>query len=179
MREGQRRAETLAFILSDHLVRTVSGIDTTLNQVAVAAGRLGGSNTQNDAWDPLLKAAKSGVSEIAILAVADAAGVIRHATLPSLVGQTRGEGFLFRRLASDPQAGLVADRPMRGMTSGQWIIPFGRRLLDAKGQFTGAVVATLEPERLRQFYRTIDVGRSGFISVLHPEQQVLFREPSA
>ena len=178
VREGQRRAETLAFILSDHLVRTVSGIDTTLNQVALVGSQLGGSSAQSETWDPVLKAAKSGVSGIAVLAVVDEKGVIRHSTLPPLIGQTRADGFLFRRLASDPPVGLVADRPMRGRISGQWIIPFGRRLPDASGRFAGAIVATLEPERLRQFYRTIDVGRGGFISVMHPEQQVLFREPS-
>ena len=39
-------------------------------------------------------------------------------------------------------------------------------------------MATLEPERLRDFYRTIDVGKKGYIWVMHPVWGVLFREPS-
>src|SRR5262249_8250192 len=136
-------------------------------------------NAENAAWEPALEAAKSGVSGIAILAVADATGVIRHATIPSLIGQSRANTFLFRRLSTDPAAELLADRPLRRPDSGQWIIPFGRRLVDQDGKFMGVVVATLEPERLRQFYRTIATGRGGIISVLHPEQLVLFREPSS
>src|SRR3954466_13524472 len=62
VREGQRRAETLAFILGDHLTRTVSGIDTTLNQLALVGRRMGGSGGEGVAWDPVLEAAKSGVS---------------------------------------------------------------------------------------------------------------------
>jgi PAS domain S-box-containing protein len=179
VRQGQRRAETLAFILGDHLVRTVSGIDTTLSQLVLAGGRLGGSSAEDAAWRPVLEAAKSGVSGIAILAVADESGVIRHATLPALIGQSRADTYLFRRLSTDAAAGLVADRPLRGRVSGQWVIPFGRRLVSQDGKFIGVLVATLEPERLRQFYRTIATGRDGFISVLHPEQLVLFREPSS
>ena len=58
------------------------------------------------------------------------------------------------------------------------VIPFGRKLQGADGKFAGALVATLEPERLRDFYRTIDVGTKGYIWVMHPVWGVLFREPS-
>ena len=177
--EGQRRAETLAFILGDHLVRTVSGIDTTLAELALIGSRVGGSTADSEAWGPLLETAKSGVSGIAVLVIADETGVIRHSTLPLLIGQSRADGFLFRRLSTDPGAGLVVDKPLRGLASGQWVIPFGRRLVNSEGKFSGIVVATLEPGRLREFYRTIDIGRGGLVSVLHPEQAVLFREPSA
>src|SRR5262249_9545756 len=37
----------------------------------------------------------------------------------------------------------------------------------------------LEAEQLREFYRSVDVGPHGFISVLHPQGIVLFSEPSA
>ena len=179
MNDGARRAENLAFILSDHLARTVSGIDTTLSQIALVGTRVGGPAADDGAWDTVLEAAKSGVSGIAVLAIVDEAGTIRHSTLKQIVGQSRADTFLFRRLSADPGIGLVADNPLRGRLTGQWVIPFGRRLTGPQGQFTGIVVATLEPERLRNFYRTIDVGSRGFISVLHPEKSVLFREPSS
>jgi PAS domain S-box-containing protein len=176
--EGERRAETLALILGDHLARTIGGVDTTLKQLALVGGRLGGSSAAGAAWDPVLQAARSGASGIAVLAVSDAAGIIRHATLPVLIGQSRADTFLFRQLADNPAAGLVVDKPFRGRVSGQWVIPFGRRLVDADGKFAGFVVATLEPGQLRQFYRTLDIGRGGVISVLHPDRAVLVREPS-
>jgi PAS domain S-box-containing protein len=58
------------------------------------------------------------------------------------------------------------------------VIPFGRKLEGPDGKFAGALVATLEPERLRGFYRAIDVGKKGYIWVMHPVWGVLFREPS-
>jgi PAS domain S-box-containing protein len=173
LREGQRRAETLAFILGEHLERTISGIDTTLRQLAL----VGGSGAE--ARDLLLEAAKSAVAGVAVIAVLDQDGIIRHATPPRFVGESRADTFLFQRLSTEPTAGLVADKPFRGRITGQFVIPFGRRIVSADGKFAGAVAATLELGQLRQFYRTIDVGRGGFISVLHPAQSVLFREPSS
>ncbi|MGZ3620195.1 MAG: ATP-binding protein [Candidatus Binataceae bacterium] len=172
--EGQRRAEDLAFILSDHFTRTTSAIDTTLSQIALLRRTLGPATV----WGPILESARSAVSGVAILAVVDAKGTVIASTIPQILGETRAETYLFRRLSGQADAGLVADPPLRGRISGQWVIPFGRRLLDADGAFAGAIVATLEPVRLRGFYRTIDVGREGFISVLHPNRSVLFREPS-
>jgi PAS domain S-box-containing protein len=174
LEDGQRRAEDLAFILSDHFTRTTSAIDTTLSQITLLRRTLG----QATVWGSILESARSGVSGVAILVVLDAKGTIIESTLPQILGQTRAETYLFRRLSGEADAGLVADPPLRGRLSGQWVIPFGRRLVDADGAFAGAIVATLEPRRLRGFYRTIDVGREGFILVLHPDRSILFREPS-
>jgi PAS domain S-box-containing protein len=58
------------------------------------------------------------------------------------------------------------------------LIPLGRRLSTPGGSFSGVAVATLDPDKLRDFYRTVDVGARGIISVLHPTGMVLFREPS-
>jgi PAS domain S-box-containing protein len=176
---GKRRAENLAYILNGHLTRTIGGVDTMLSQLALVSSRIGGPNASVQDWNSALEAAKAGASEIAALIVLDAAGTIRHATLPQIVGQPRADTYLFKQLSSDSTAGIIANPPVRGQASGQWVIPFGRKLLSPDGKFAGIVVATLEPERLRGFYRTIDVGRGGFISVLHPEMAVLFREPSS
>jgi PAS domain S-box-containing protein len=176
--DGQRRAETLAFVLSDHFARTISAIDTTLNQLSVHGEHAGTPGAPNSEWPALIEAAKTGLAGASAVVVIDANGIIRHSTVPALIGQSRVDLFLFRRLSADTGAGLLADVPFRGQQSGQWVIPFGRRLTGPDGKFAGIVVATLEPSRLRAFYQTIDVGRDGFISILHPEKAVLFRAPS-
>ena len=176
--DGQRRAETLAFVLGDHFARTISAIDTTLNQLSVHGGHAGAPGAANSEWPALIEAAKAGLAGVSVIAVTDETGIIRHATFAGLIGQSRADLFLFRQLSGDASAGFVADVPFRGQQSGQWVLPFGRRLTGPDGKFAGIVVATLDPGRLRAFYQTIDVGRKGFISILHPERAVLLREPS-
>src|SRR5689334_732522 len=71
LHQGQQRSEMLAFILADHLLRTVSGVDTSLSQLVHVGSRVGGPSAGNEAWQSLLEAAKSGVSGIAALGVVD------------------------------------------------------------------------------------------------------------
>ena len=176
LRASQSRAENLALILSDHLDRTVSAIDTTLAQLALHGGRVGGARASGEAWDGLLASALSGLVGVGSLSVADENGIITHSTIPALVGQSRADQLLTRQLSANGAQGLAVDAPFQGR-SGQWLIPLGRRLPSPDGRFAGVVVATLEPGRLTEFYRAVDVGSDGMIWLIHPAGYVLFRQP--
>ena len=177
LKSGQRRAENLTLILADHLARTVGAIDTALGQLAVHGQRVGGPRAPAEAWTPVLSAAATGLAGVGSLSVVDDAGTITYSTIAEIVGQSRRELFSFRQMASDASGGLVADTPFTAR-GGRLLIPFGRRLTTPEGRFNGGVVATFEPERLRDFYRSVDVGSAGSVWVLHPAGHVLFREPS-
>ncbi len=178
LNEGQRRAENLALILGDHLARTVNGVDMTLRQIALHHARAAGSGNPREVWAQVMEATRTGTPGVAALSILDRNGIVVFSTVPELVGQSRADTNIFRRLSAEAEPGLAADPPLRGVRSGQLLIPFGRKLQDPDGTFAGALVAALEPERLRGFYRTIDVGKKGYIWVMHPVWGVLFREPS-
>ncbi len=177
LKAGQNRAENLALILSDHLARTVGAIDTALGQLTVHGRRVGGPKAPAEAWTPVLNAAATALSGVGSLSVVDDAGIITHSTIAEIVGQSRRDLFSFRQMAIDSRDAIVADTPFSAR-GGRLLIPFGRRLTTPDGRFDGAVVATFEPERLRDFYRSVDLGREGIVWVLHPAGPVLFREPS-
>jgi PAS domain S-box-containing protein len=176
--EGQRRTENLAHILGDHLALTVSAVDTALTQLALHSRRVGGPTAESSAWMPVLESLQANMAGIGSFTVTDVEGKIVHSTVTTVVGQSRADQFLFRELAANEAAAMVADTPFRSVRSGHMLIPLGRRLTTPDGQFAGIVVATLEPALLRDFYRSVDVGRSGLVWVLHPDGRVVFREPS-
>jgi PAS domain S-box-containing protein len=178
LKSGQSGAENLALILSDHLARTIGSIDTTLIQLALHSARVGGPDAPAELWDPILDATFRQLPGVGSLSVTNAAGVITHSTLRQLVGQPRGDFFLFRKLSADPESAIAADAPLRGAASGQVLMPLGRRLVSPDGQFQGIVVGTFVAERLRDFYRSVDVGDGGIIFVLHPNGLVIVREPA-
>jgi PAS domain S-box-containing protein len=173
---GQRRAENLTLILSEHFRRSVDATDATLAQLALHAERIGGARAAG-AWTPVLAAALAGLPGVGSLTVIDENGTITASTINEIVGQSRTGFFLFKRLASEAIPGMIADPPFPATRDGRMLIPLGRRL-QSSGGFAGIVVATLEPARLREFYRSVDVGPGGAIWVLHPAGLVLFREPS-
>src|SRR5262249_49741352 len=84
------------------------------------------------------------------------------------------------RLSAGSIDDLVIDAPFQTVRSPQhFVLPLGRRLERADGAFDGVAVVTFEPAELRSFFRSVDIGRDGQISVLHPDGLILFREPSA
>jgi signal transduction histidine kinase len=94
-------------------------------------------------------------------------------------GASRRDNYVFRQLAAASRDELVIDRPFQSVgTPPRFLLPLGRRLLDANGRFDGTAVATILPESYRTFFRTLDLGNGGVITVLHPDGVVLFREPS-
>jgi PAS domain S-box-containing protein len=175
---AQRRADNLDLILTAHFRSSVDAIDATLTQLALQAQRLPATQPPAEAWTAVLAAALSGLPGLGSLTVVDASGTITASTIPQLLGQSRADLFLFKRLANEPDSGLVADAPFKGLVRGLLLVPLGRRLQTADGRFAGAIVATLEPDRLRGFYRSVNVGPNGIISVMHPTGVLLFREPS-
>ena len=179
LRTGDRRAENLALILSGYVHENFSAGDAALRQLALLSRRLGGPGGPDSEWLPALQGARVGLTAVGAISVVDSAGIIRHATLPAIVGQSRRDQFVFQRLAGDSPDALVVDKPLRAFVEGQpFIIPVARRISKANGAFDGIVVASIYPDSLRAFFGTVDVGRTGAVSAFHDAGVVLFREPS-
>ena len=177
---SESRARNLVLVLAEYVRASFASADASLRQLAVQARRGGGPAAAPEAWDPILASARAALPEVGSFSVTDRNGTITHSTVGAIVGQSRRDTYLFTQLSSNPRDELVVDRPFLSITTPrQYIIPVGRRLFDAKGAFDGTVVATVHPESYREFFRTLDLGPGGIITVLHADGVVLFREPSA
>lgn len=174
----QRRAESLSLVLSKHLEQTIAAADTALAKLALQSERIGGPNALSLSWSPVLEAASSGLYGVSSISLINENGLVTQSSRLAAVGESRAEEFLFRRMAKVPTAELIVDLPSRSVVDGKPTIQMGRRLVDSEGFFAGVVVATLEPEYLRNFYRSVDTGLRGVIWLLHPSGIVLLREPS-
>jgi signal transduction histidine kinase/CheY-like chemotaxis protein len=179
LRAGDRRAENLALILAGYVRQNFGAGDAALRQLALLSQRIGGPTTADDEWLPVLQGARVGLAAVGAISVVDSAGIIRHATQPTIVGQSRRNQPVFTRLARDTSDRFVVDLPLRAFVPGRpFVIPIARRLTTRTGAFDGIVVASFFPDSLRAFFRTVDVGRRGAVSAFHDSGVVLFREPS-
>jgi signal transduction histidine kinase/CheY-like chemotaxis protein len=178
--EGQRRASNLALMLAEHLREAFAATDVTLRQLAIYSRQIDGPAAPSEQWQRMLEVSRTRRNALGSISVIDAAGVIRHSTVPAIVGNTRRENFIFRRLASADRDLLVADTPTRSTSDPElMLIPVGRRLTDEQGKFAGAVVATFTPSHLRDFFTQVDVGPGGRIWVFHPQGDTIFQIPAA
>jgi signal transduction histidine kinase len=174
------RAADLARILSEYTREWFAAGDASLRQLAIHSRRIGGPEASDTEWAPILASAHAALHGVGAISIGDAAGTIRHSTQPAIVGQSRASTYIFRRLIDESSDELIVDTPYRSpLDNKTYLIPIGRRLTDPSGSFKGAVVATYLPDAPRGFFRTVDLGDHGFISVLHPDGYVVFREPSS
>jgi signal transduction histidine kinase/ActR/RegA family two-component response regulator len=176
---AQKRATNLASVLAEYMRGSFAAADTSLRQLAVHGTRVGGASAEAFEWDPILGAARAAmpVGASGSISVTDARGIIRHATLPEVVGESRADQYIFRTLSTTGSDDLVIDPPFLARGP-RYILPIGRRLTSRSGAFDGVVVTAFETDSFRQFFRTLHIGTEGVISVLHRDGVVVFREPS-
>jgi signal transduction histidine kinase/CheY-like chemotaxis protein len=177
---AEKKATNLASVLAEYMRGSFAVADASLRQLAVHGTRVGGGAAGAAAWDPILDAAKAAMpADRGSISVTDATGIIRHATRRDIVGQSRAAQYIFRTLSTSTRDDLVIDPPF--LVPGprpRYLLPIGRRLSSGSGKFDGVVVTAFETDSFRQFFRTLDIGTEGVISVLHRDGVVVFREPS-
>jgi signal transduction histidine kinase len=176
---GAGRAGGQAYVLSEYLRGSFAVADTVLRQLAAQGRRVGGPNAPSGEWEGILEASRAvmPVGRAGSISVADARGIIRQSTMKSIVGESRSNQFIFQHLSKSGRDELVMDAPFlieRG-TGRRFILPLGRRLTNAAGGFDGVVVTTFEIDEFVKFFRTVNVGNNGVISVYHPSGVLIFR----
>jgi signal transduction histidine kinase len=177
---AETRAASLALILSQYLAQTFAGGDAALRQLALHSQRIGGPDAPARDWSPSLASALAGLNGIGSISVVDDAGIIRHSTLRSIVGQSRrGEGAVQRALQAGTDDAIVGTPFLSPVQPGNYIVPLARRLVDADGRTTGAVVASFIAADLRPFFRSINVGARGAVWVIHDDGVLMAHEPTA
>jgi signal transduction histidine kinase/ActR/RegA family two-component response regulator len=176
---AEARAANLSHILAEYVGESFAAGDSALRQLVIHGRHIGGAGAPQEDWDPTLGAAKATLTGVGSISVMDRDGIIRHSTQRLIVGQSRRDDDIYRRLRDEKSDELAIDTPFLSIREPrQHLIPIGRRMTDNAGRFDGAVVATFIPAVPRGFFRTVDVGQRGFVWVFHPAGVLMFREPS-
>jgi diguanylate cyclase (GGDEF)-like protein len=61
---------------------------------------------------------------------------------------------------------IFISKPVIGRNSGKETIQLSRRILRPDGTFAGVIVASVDPTKFVEFYRSIDIGRDGAINLI-------------
>lgn len=154
-------ASNLNTAFEQHIVRAIQNIDQAL---LVARAEIEREPDRLTAQD--LAKRDYFPKDLAIqLALIGADGWMRSSNLQSSGAVDLNDREHFRVHADTPKDELFISKPVLGRVSQVWTIQFTRKLRDAQGQFAGVLVASLDPNILSRLYNSIDIGKSGAITL--------------
>ena len=61
---------------------------------------------------------------------------------------------------------LFISKPVMGRVSQKWSIQFTRKIFDRNGLFAGVAVLSVDPDYFKSFFKSIDIGKKGAITLL-------------
>ncbi|HEY0825129.1 MAG TPA: ATP-binding protein, partial [Ramlibacter sp.] len=109
------------------------------------------------------------------VAVAAPDGEVVASSLPLRPGVSIADREHFREFLRDPADRLHVSSPVLGRVSNRVSIQLVRPLLQRDGAFGGVIVASIDPERLRQYFVALDAfSHSGAVSLVRMNDGRIF-----
>lgn len=160
LKSAAHETSNLARAFEEHIARTIRGTDNTLIILR--------SMYQADSKSFGFIDWSSGLTNDSILhySIVGADGTLvdssRKPVEPLVLSDK--QHFHFQKNATADE--LFIGRPVDGIRTGKATIQLSRRLKGWDGSFAGEVLASLDTQQLIKFYRTIDIGQEGSISLI-------------
>ncbi len=170
---AERDATNLARILSEHVEKTIVGIDFVLLHSAkdFMYGR-----ASHDTFVDLYQTATRMDNTLIQIAYANDKGEVVISSSNGVSGASIADREHFIVHKEKTVTGLFISRPVFGRVSQKWSIQLSRRVENQNGEFTGVVVASIDPFYFGRIFNEIEVGPNGLISIFKPDGNMLARK---
>ena len=171
---AQRDFSNLTNLLAEQTAASLEAADVVLRDAA-----RDGSAPKVAAMVQRLRDDLAHIPQIAAFLVVDSNGLVlaRTSATPTIDRDLANQPF-FTAQRDTAKAELFLSAPFRGGPDGdKWRFVLSRRLGAPGGGFGGVLVAVIDVENFDRLYRSIDLGRGGFITLLTMDGVVITRVP--
>ena len=161
---GEISSANLAMAFEEHVKKSVQSIDGLLLQLRKEYQR----NPRGFGDRIHFLAEHKSVAELLIqVSTTDKNGIMTFNTkeLPA-VPLDLSDREHFRVHLNGQEDRLYISKPVIGRVSKKWSIQFTRKMLDSAGSFSGVIVLSIDPDYFSNFYKNMDIGASGAISLV-------------
>ncbi|MGO4331261.1 ATP-binding protein [Cupriavidus sp. 2TAF22] len=160
----------VAALLGEHAEGTLSEADQL-------ASLVGGAVAERGPALPLAQWMRSGylvVEPFLEVSVLDRAGTLRASTSAGFASPELGDRQYVSLHEKRARPMLYVGIPVAGHMSGRWSMQLSKGIVDpASGRFLGAVVVSLDPGRLSDFYARAGLGASGTVLLAGTDDYVV------
>ncbi len=171
-RDALRQGGNLALVLEQYFTRVVQQSDSSLLELRRAYQR----HPQNFDIADWVARSQSHDNLTAQFGIAGADGFVKLSSLgpvPSSVYVGNGVPFTVQRDSTSDE--LYISDPVIGRVTKKITIEFTRRLSNPDGSFAGTVVCSLDIAELERFFSSLDIGKSGVVSLASTDGVLLAR----
>jgi diguanylate cyclase (GGDEF)-like protein len=173
-------AQSFATILAEHTALTFEDVDRVLFEAeAIRRNNLSGKYADPGAVNAALRQLQKSSSVVVAIGWTDASGDVLAHSYDHTPPRRNISGMLHFIAQRDGGGdGLFIAPPYRSAAGDKWFTAASRRLSNADGSFAGIVTAPLDQVYFTQLYRSINLGSSGSVLLLHRNGQLVAREPT-
>jgi PAS domain S-box-containing protein len=172
-RRAQRDFSNMTRLLAEQTAASLEAVDLILRAVRTKTA------SEVAASVPRLRDDLASIPQIAAFLVLDAQGQVlaRTSETAAIDPELAGRAF-FTTHRDDNAPRLYLSEPYpAGPEGAHWRFLLSRRLNDGGGRFGGVAVAVIGLESFERFYRAIDLGDGGFITLLSSRGTLITRVP--
>lgn len=170
--------QNLAQVLEQSVDGSFSKIDMTLLSIVdEIEGRLANGDSDLRDMGSFLARKSKQLPELEALRMTNTEGkiVVGGGTGRNL--KSVADRHYFKKLKSDPDAGLVLSKPVESRVTGAWVLILARSIKKPDGSFAGVVYGVVPLEYFRRLLATVDVGKRGVISLRDGDLGIITRYP--
>ena len=180
---AQIEVENISRLLEEHVFATVGKGDLLLREIQrniypddMRLNRIV-SGSRKQELNALLKSQIKNSPEVAVIHITDSTGYHKYSSLDQVPHINIADRYHFIRHRDDAAAGLVISPPIISRTTGKWTIVLARRLNFEDGSFAGIINVILNLDYFQQFYKSLNLGTGGLVSLYDKELHLAARYP--
>ena len=162
LRTAVKETANLARAFEEHVVRTIRQVD----QVALFVKD---EYERNGAAIDLARYTAQGRINAELynqVGVIEPTGLYILSNLPDFKPMNLADREHFRAHIERDSGVLFVGKPVLGRASGKWSIQLTRRINNPDGSFGGVVVVSVDPFYFSHFYRQVDLGPGGLVTLV-------------
>ena len=178
LRTGERLTLSLARVIEEQASRTFQSADQRLDLAENKLQALALVHALNkDSARVVLREQLKDLPFVRAIWTLDAEGRIEFDSDLGNIGTLLADREYFKIYRDQPTIQFHISAPVRSRSTGTWLLSASRPRYDPLGNFTGVIVAAIEPPYFDALWRDIDLGANGAIALLRRDGLLMMRSP--
>ncbi|WP_199052279.1 ATP-binding protein [Aquitalea sp. ASV15] len=160
--EMQRQSENMVRVFEEHISRTIRAVDQSVLFLKYQYESEGSKMDIRSYLDKGIIQSQLFVG----LYIIGPDGILQLSSVPNSKRMDLSDREHFKVHIAKDSGQLFISKPVHGRASNKWSLQFTRRINKPDGSFGGVVVVSVDPFYFTNFYKDLDLGKTGVVTLV-------------